>query len=63
MSYETGYFGVPGKIGGKVHLTKWSQPACKTRLSRDSEYQFCYNGIDKSIIECERCKKLVERLP
>jgi hypothetical protein len=58
----TGYFGVPGRYGGKVHLVDHMRPACGTSLSINSEYQWCSQGIEESMIECERCKVIARRL-
>jgi hypothetical protein len=54
---STGYFGVPGKDGGKVHLVTKGRPICGTRLPADSEYQWCSYSTRMEFVECERCKR------
>jgi hypothetical protein len=58
MSYETGYFGVPGKLSyGKVHIVDDRKPICKSGVKRGSEFQMCGNGVHRKLVNCERCLK------
>lgn len=62
---STGYFGVPGEIGGKVHYVLHGKPICGCSLPRYSEFQWCASGFAENMIECRRCKaayrKMMER--
>lgn len=57
----TGYFGVPGKTGGTVHLAYYNQniTVCGTRVS--GEFQYCAGYIVEKYIECKRCKALLAK--
>lgn len=63
--YTTGYFGIPGRYGGVVHICQpggvGSVPVCGTSLSRRTEYQPCTAGIHEEYLECERCKDWLVR--
>lgn len=57
-----GYFDVPGKTRGKVHLCEGvymtAKPLCGARLSTKAIFQWCAtwpHGLN--YIECEHCKK------
>jgi len=51
----TGFYGVPGHRGSKVHLVRNGDPICGARLRDGSRFQFCASGHDWSITECDRC--------
>lgn len=65
-----GYFGVPGTIGGKVHICGTANindlhpaPLCGARLGAKVEFQWCAtwpNGF--TYIECEHCKKKAKKM-
>lgn len=55
---STGWFGVPGKTGGMVHLVSFGKPACGTKLAEGSRYQWCSPKANLGIVECGRCKKI-----
>lgn len=57
---ETGYYGVPGKIGGKVHLAEGHKPMCGTHLHPKAEFQWCARGVVLSYVECQRCHLIGE---
>ena len=60
---STGYFGIPGRYGGKVHLVDDERkPVCGLRLHPKAEYQWCSHGIAERMIECERCKAIARRM-
>lgn len=52
----TGYFGVPGKLGGKVHIAVDSKPLCGSAMPKESVFQWCAHGVKRQYVECERCK-------
>lgn len=58
----TGFFGVPGSIGGKVHAVENRKPACGTRISPWAEYQWCSPRIRLDYIECEKCLVIVQKI-
>jgi hypothetical protein len=58
----TGYYGIPGKHGGKVHLDIEGRPACGSRIHKDSRFQWCAHGIQISYIECKHCLRIAANL-
>lgn len=59
--WATGYFGIPGRDGGKVHYCEMSThgrlaPACGTRLDKRAVFQWCADGEKPGMIECKRYK-------
>lgn len=60
MSLATGYFGIPGRNGGKVHIVRDGKPVCRVRLHAKSEFQWCASGVYTSYIECRGCLKSKE---
>lgn len=58
--FATGYFGVPGKQGGKVHVVLNNKPLCGQALPPKSEFQWCCHGIDFVALECGRCRQIVK---
>lgn len=60
--YQTGYFGVPGGYGGKVHVVQNGKPVCGTPLPRKSEFQWCAHGIERQYVECERCMAFIRSI-
>jgi len=57
-SMGTGWFGVPGKMGGMVHLVSSGKPVCGTRLAEGSQYQWCSPRANLEMVECRRCRKI-----
>jgi len=59
---ETGFFGIPGKVAyGKVHaVDDMRMPLCRWKPRQSHEFQFCANGLNINLIECERCKKAIK---
>ncbi len=55
----TGYYGIPGSKREsdvtKVHYTLRGKAICGVRVRKGMEFQFCANGFDKDMIECQRC--------
>lgn len=62
LNYQIGYFGIPGRDGGKTHLTVDRKPCCKMPLHKDSEFQWCSHGFNSYIVECKQCRKIQQRL-
>lgn len=58
MKIETGFYGIPGKTGGKVHLRINGKPACGARFRSDQQFQFCSGNIHIEYIECRTCKRI-----
>jgi len=54
--YQTGYFGVPGKVGGIVHVVYDGKPVCGARMNPKARFVSCVNGIAVECVECRRCK-------
>lgn len=59
---STGFYGVPGGYGGKVHLHQSGRPMCNARLKPESQFQWCAHGIVKRFLECEKCKRIADDL-
>lgn len=60
---QTGYFGVPGHVGGKVHLvTADKRPVCHIHLHPQAEFQFCAARIVLDYIECEKCREIARAI-
>ena len=54
---STGWFGIPGRQGGQVHLVRNRKPLCGQRIHPKAEY-FCNAPfIIMNCVECQRCKK------
>ncbi len=51
---STGYFGVPGKLGGRVHVVQGGKPVCGARVR--GEFQWCAHGIQMDYVDCSRCR-------
>ena len=63
MSYATGWYGIPGKhSGGQVHIAFDGRPVCGTYLSPVAEFQWCSHGVNRAMVECEKCKAWYRRL-
>lgn len=56
---HTGYFGIPGRIGGKVHVIEGKRPMCGIRVDPRAEFQWCAHGIQSDYLECKGCRKKV----
>jgi hypothetical protein len=56
-----GWFGLPGKQGGKTHYARDGKPLCGTRMMPNAEYQWCFPNICGEV-ECKRCNKLAIQL-
>jgi hypothetical protein len=59
---KIGYFGIPGRTGGKTHIVEDNKPICKVKLNNKSVFQWCENvsniyGLQPRHIECEGCRK------
>lgn len=54
---STGYFGIPGRLGGKVHWVIGGKPECGLRIHPRAEFQFCSSDIQLSYLECAGCIK------
>lgn len=54
----TGYFGVPGRLGGKVHLVMAAdeRPVCGSRPGPGAVFLWCSRGIHLDYIECGHCR-------
>ena len=59
---STGYFGVPGRIGGKVHFVMKGAPICGTVFHKEALFQWCADGFQERLVECEKCKKELKRI-
>lgn len=63
IALKTGYFGVPGRTGGKVHLvTPDNRPVCHTPISSEAAFQWCSADIQLDYIECDRCREIARAL-
>jgi hypothetical protein len=49
-----GYFGIPGRFGGKTHLVHEGKPVCHVRLHPESRYEWCSDWANIRP-ECTRC--------
>ena len=54
---RTGFWGVPGKIGGKVHIEHHGRPLCGSFMDPSAEFQFCANSVRLDLVECGHCRK------
>jgi hypothetical protein len=63
MRIMTGYFGIPGRFGGKVHIVVDGKPACGTPMDPRAEFQWNAHGIVRSYLECDCCKALLAKAP
>jgi hypothetical protein len=54
---STGWFGIPGREGGKVHAVFNKRPICGMRVDPRAEYQWCSHGLHWGYLECEGCKR------
>jgi hypothetical protein len=59
---ETGYFGIPGKYGGKVHLVENDKPVCGAQMGKLQEFQWCAHGVQSDYLECGHCIKIARKL-
>lgn len=59
---STGYFGVPGRDGGMVHVVAGTEPICGTRQHSDAEYQWCSWNVQRDYVECRKCLGICDRL-
>lgn len=61
----TGFFGIPGREpthnSHKVHVVDKDKPVCGTRIHPKAQYQWCAHGIERSYVECERCKAWIKK--
>lgn len=55
--YQTGWFGIPGRLGGKTHVLKNGKPLCGLHPHPAAEFQRCASEIVLQYIECRRCKE------
>lgn len=55
---QTGYYGIPGKVGGKVHIHFNGHPVCGAKIHPLAEFQWCANGIRYEYLECEKCEAI-----
>lgn len=62
LHLDTGYYGRPGRTGGKVHVHAGRGPICGTVLPEGSEFQWCAKGIKDQYLECKRCIAAVRGL-
>lgn len=64
---STGYYGIPGRFGGEVHvvrggsLARRGAPVCGTIIDRRAEYQWCARGVVEGYVECLRCRAWIAR--
>lgn len=58
----TGYWGISGRYGGKVHVERDGTPLCGRKPHPKAEYQWCSNGINLAMLECPRCRDRAEAL-
>ena len=58
---ETGYYGIPGKTGGRVHVVRNGRPMCGERLHPEAVFQWCAHGIWWPYVECIRCRDRARR--
>lgn len=53
-----GWYGVPGRTGGKTHFVEKNKPICNTFLPKDSEFQWCITDIGLNTqyhsVECKK---------
>ena len=63
MSYEVGWYGIPGSASyaTKTHIAENRKPLCRAAIRRKAEFQMCSNGIYWPSIECKRCKAAWEK--
>jgi hypothetical protein len=63
MNLATGFYGIPGKCGGIVHVHDYDtgRPDCGVDLNPKAEFQFCAVGVRLEYVECERCRKRHEK--
>jgi hypothetical protein len=60
----TGYYGIPGRYGGQVHVVRDGKPLCGLRPHPKAEFQWCCHGFNLSYVEleCRRCHDRATRL-
>ncbi len=56
----TGYYGIPGEVGGPVHIVQQGRPVCGSRVRDDSRFQWCAHGVAWHYVECQRCRRIAE---
>jgi hypothetical protein len=56
----TGYYGIPGREGGKVHVSTPDGPICGIRVDPQAQFQWCANGYVRSYVECARCRRAAD---
>jgi hypothetical protein len=63
MIMETGYYGIPGHDGGRVHLVIDGQPVCGVHIDPRAEFQYCSGGgIHLDYIDCQRCYPIAKKM-
>ncbi len=55
--YDTGFYGIPGRVGGSVHIRHNRKPICGYRPSPRAEWQWCAWGVKPEYVECPRCRE------
>lgn len=63
---STGWWGIPGqKDGGRnsrVHAVSDGKPICGQKFHPEAEYQWCCDGLNRDYLECEKCKRIIDRV-
>lgn len=54
-TYSTGYWGIPGRQGGQVHVLKNGKAMCGYKPHPLAQYQWCAHHIHPEYVECKRC--------
>lgn len=59
---KTGFFGIPGRVGGQVHIVNadTGKPICSQPIHPDAEFQWCAAGANFEYVECKRCSQRAE---
>lgn len=55
--YVTGFYGIPGRVGGAVHVFRRGIALCGMKPHRKAVFNWCAMRIELSYIECARCKE------
>jgi len=61
---STGYFGIPGRPernSHHVHIVDGGKPVCGTHVHPKAQYQWCASGIERSYVDCQRCRAWLAR--
>jgi len=56
-----GYYGEPGKYGGKVHIVYQNKPLCGWNPRKELEFQWCRHGIALNDVECGNCERIARK--